>query len=459
MEIFVIGLNHRSAPLPVREQYSLPPELARQFLHAVHKESFVEEALVLDTCNRTEFYAVADAPPSVAHLLKHIAHARNRKPAAEPPPFYRLQGPAAVEHLFRVAASLDSQVVGEHEILGQLKDAYRLALEAHTSHFIMNRLMHSAFRVGKRVRTETRLGRGATSLAESAVDLSRRVLGDLDGKTVLLIGAGQTAEKAAQALLRFGATKLIVANRSLAAARQLSEKLLSEPAGAAEMHCPALRRKGARCSLNRERATSQKNPRTVRAISLSKIASVLPRVDLLISSTASPDCVLTREHFAGRRRRAERPLLIVDLAVPRDVDPRITVLPNISLCNIDDLDRIVGENLQQRRREIPRAEDIVGEEVRRFGEWLESLDAVHLIKLLRARATALQEAEVRRYRNKFSPADRERLELFAHGLCSKVLRDPIAFLCGSVKFGGTPSPADMDVVRRMFRLNSAEDDC
>ena len=203
MEICVVGVNHHAAPVEVRERFSLPPPLAARLLQTVRTATICHEAVVLDTCNRTEIYYTADNGNRAAqHLLQHIAQLKRTEPVRDLSAFYRHQGLAAVRRLFSVAAALDSQVVGEHEILGQLKDAYRVALEARTARFLMNRLMHRAFRVGKRVRAETRLGEGSVSVAQAAVDLARRFLGDLNGKTVLLIGAGQTGALTAQALVR-----------------------------------------------------------------------------------------------------------------------------------------------------------------------------------------------------------------------------------------------------------------
>jgi glutamyl-tRNA reductase len=343
-------------------------------------------------------------------------------------------------------------MVGEHEIIGQLKSAYRQALEAHSAQFIMNRLMHRAFRVAKRVQTETRLGQGATSLSEGAVEVARRTLGDLSGKTALLIGAGEAAELAARALARSGITHLIVANRSLAHAQRLAEQFATAPNEPAPE--AAARRAPQPCSLE----AGADARRSVRAVPLGRLASVLSRADLIISSTGSPAGVLTRAHFSAARRRLQRPLLIMDLAVPRDVAPDVAELPHVTLLNLDDLGRVVSQNLRRRREEIPRAEAIVSEEAQWFARWLESLDAIGVIKLLRLSAVEIQQDELRRYQSKFTPADRERLERFAHGLCSKLLRAPISFLRseGAADAGDGSGLVNMDLVRRMFRLESEE---
>ncbi len=215
MEISVIGINHRNAAVDVRERFALPSDLAKKLLRTIRAEKIFSEALVLDTCNRTEVYFVNKTQKdSLKHLLGHVAQLKQTSPLADTSVFYHHQGLDMVRHLFRVAGALDSQMVGEHQILGQLKNAYRLALDAGTVRFLLNKLLHWAFRVGKRVQTQTQLGRGSLSIATSAVELAGQVFSKLSGKTVLLAGAGETAELAAQALLRCGVSELIVANRT-----------------------------------------------------------------------------------------------------------------------------------------------------------------------------------------------------------------------------------------------------
>ncbi|MDP6381348.1 MAG: glutamyl-tRNA reductase, partial [Phycisphaerae bacterium] len=231
MEISVIGVNHRTAPVDVREKVSLPGDLARRLLQTVRAEKIFEEAMVLDTCNRTEVYFVSNssedgAGDTLDHLVAHIAEVKQAPAIAYTSFFYRHDGQSAVGHLFRVAASLDSQIVGEHEILDQIKGAYRTAMEARSARFLINKLMHWALRVGKRVQTETDLGRGTASVPQAAVELARHVFSSLEGKTVMLLGAGQTAESAAVALVRCGAGHVIVANRTLSRAEELAGRLL-----------------------------------------------------------------------------------------------------------------------------------------------------------------------------------------------------------------------------------------
>ena len=228
MELSVIGINHQTASVDVRERFALPGGLAGGLLRAVHREEAWSEALVVDTCNRTEVYFVPRREgDDLGYLLGHIGALKGTATMEETSALYRHDDQAAVRHLFRVAASLDSQIVGEHQILGQLKEAYGTALDCRSAGFLLNKVFHRAFRVGKRVQSETQLGQGAASVSLAAVELARHVFSDLAGKAVMLVGAGKTAQLAARALLRRGATRLVVANRTLARAEALASELLT----------------------------------------------------------------------------------------------------------------------------------------------------------------------------------------------------------------------------------------
>jgi glutamyl-tRNA reductase len=334
MKICVIGLNHHTAPVHVRERVSLAGGLAPELLRAMREEKIFQEAVVLDTCNRTEVYYVpGERDDAIEHMLAHIAQLKGTTPLEDTSAFYRHEGLEAVAHLFRVTAGLDSQVVGEDEILGQVRAAYSQAVQARTARFLLNRLMHRALRVGKRVRTETELGQGSASVAQAAVELARHVFSSLEGKVVLLVGAGQTAELAARALIRSGAARLIVANRTLSRAEKLAADLLSaegvdeaavraackEPDDEAPARCPALPLLAPECTLEDTEAAGL----TARAVELPQIPSVIGEVDLVISSTGAQGYVLRHEDLADHLRRLGHSLLIVDIAVPRDVDPRL----------------------------------------------------------------------------------------------------------------------------------------
>ncbi|MEA3367952.1 MAG: glutamyl-tRNA reductase, partial [Planctomycetota bacterium] len=348
-ELVVIGASHHTAPVAVREALALAPDQALALLRRVHADRAYDEALVLSTCNRTEFYVVPrrDGPEDTrADLLARIGRARDvPPPAPDPAILHRRDDTEAVRHLFRVAASLESQIVGESEILGQVKDAYRLAVEARTTGFLLNRLLHRALRVGKRVRTETALEQGSAGVPQAAVELAEHIFAGLEAKTVLLVGAGQTAEAAARALLARGAGRLIVANRTLQRAQQLA------------------------LALGDVRAPEGPRP-AAEAVDLDALPEAVAQADLVITSTGATEPVLTHAALAPALGRRTEPVMIVDIAVPRDVDPRLGRLESVYLYDLDDLDRLVERNLERRRAEIPRAEAIVDDEVDQFERWL-----------------------------------------------------------------------------------------
>ncbi|NIA07711.1 MAG: glutamyl-tRNA reductase [Actinobacteria bacterium] len=468
MEISVIGINHRSAAVDVRERFALPNDLAKKLLQAIRAEKIFSEALVLDTCNRTEVYFVSKTQQdSLAHLLGHITQLKQTPPLADTSVFYHHQGLDVVRHLFRVAGTLDSQMVGEHQILGQLKDAYRLALDAGTTRFLLNKLLHWAFRVGKRVQTQTQLGRGSVSIATSAVELAGQIFSKLSGKTVLLVGAGETAELVAKALLRSGVNELIVANRTLSRAERLADDFVQNVRAKnlkAKTVCPA--------SLDEQNKVgpelagpkaehgsstgSQQSLRT-RAIGLDEIPAVVGGVDLLICSTGSSEPVLTYQNMANSLRHENHPLLIIDISVPRNVEARLGDLPNVFLYNIDDLDMLVARNLERRREEIPRAEAIIDDEVEQFGKWLNSLQVAPTVKLLQQHFEQLKQAQIVRYGRKFASSEQKDLEEFSRGLCSKILHKPITFLRDlTADSADSEALAIIDAIRQMFDLDTLE---
>jgi glutamyl-tRNA reductase len=492
-ELSVIGLNHRTAPVEVRERLALPGDLAAALLRTMHAEPAMEEAMVLATCNRTELYSIPrQGHDPLAYFLEVIGRVKGAPVAADPSVFYRHEGLAAARHLFRVAASLDSQIVGEHQILGQVKDAYHVSCEARTAGFFLHKLLHWSFRVGKRVQMETDLGRGSAGIAPAAVELAQQIFSTLEGRAVLLVGAGQMAEAAARALLRRGATRLVVANRTLSRAQQLAYDLVHTPAAASEEEgcpdetapsaavvCPALMALAAMeaeeaaavagkdvegvKSLNSVRlqtpSPAQPSPAIVaaQAIGLEDIPLVLPGVDLVISSTGSPEVVLTHAALAEGLRRRRSPLFIVDIAVPRDVDERLGRLDNVFLYNIDDLDRLVARNVDRRRQEIPRAEAVVEDELLEFSRWLASLQVAPMIRMLREQLDALQQAHIDRYGKQFTDADRERLRAFTQTLCNQILHKPTTFLKELSQEGSTSDNLQtIDIVRRLFGLDANE---
>lgn len=461
MDISVIGISHHTATVETREALALPGDSTRKLLRALRADHVFDETLILDTCNRTEVYFVSNnCNDPISYLLAHIAKIKNEPVVTDTSAFYQHRGRGAVEHLFRVAGALDSQIVGEHQILGQLKDAYTAACEERTSHLFINRMMHSAFRVGKRVQSQTNLGRGSASVAQAAVELSQHVFSSLEGKSVLLVGAGRTGELVAKAVVRCGVDRVVVANRSIERAEGVVEEILQFlPADAeqidldeADIRCPALK-------MMIERRQEEAAEASTRAITLDEIPSVIGDVDLVISATGSPDTVLTHDALGSIIAKSKRSVFIVDIAVPRDVDPELGRLSNVFLYNIDDLDRLVARNLDSRRMEIPRAEAIIADELTGFVAWFDSLEVAPTITLLQECFAQIQAAEVARYGRKFSDTDQEQLERFARSLCNKIFHHHVSFLRDfPAKTSLHDRLAAVDMVRRIFRLEQRESD-
>ena len=470
MGISVIGISHHVAPIEVREAFALPGELARQLLRAFRAEHVFEEAMVLDTCNRTEVYFVSKKwKEALSYLLAHIGRIKGPVEITDTSVFYQHDEESAVRHLFRVAAALDSQIVGEHQILGQLKSAYRIACEERTAHFFLNKLLHWAFRMGNRSRSETDIGRGSTSVAQAAVDLSQHVFSSLSGKSAMLVGAGATGELAAKSLIRCGLSHVIVANRSIERARKVAEEILQiQPEEEAELDlndtaatCLALGSSegNAESQTNQDSSLRSVNLPATRVIGLEEIPKVIGEVDLIICATGSWEMVLTSEKLTSIINKSGRSLIIVDIAVPRDVDPALGQLPNVFLYNIDDLDHIVQRNIETRRLDIPRVEAIIADEFESFSQWFNSLQVTPTIKLLQQRFSLIRQAETKRYGTKFQHTDREQLEQFTQGLCNKILHQPIAFLRDlSGQATSSDRLAAVDMIRRIFRLDELEQD-
>lgn len=482
MEISVSGINHSTAPVDVRECMALSADQARQLLRAIRADGAFEEALVLCTCNRTEVYFTTSRRQDAFDRL-HRLLVRVKQASVDPSWFYRLSGPAAVVHMLSVASSLDSQVLGESQILNQLKSAYRVAREEQMIRFMLNKLVQRAFRAGKRVRTETDLGGGSPSIAQAAVDFCRRTVPDLPSRSVLLVGAGRTAELAAQAFVRCGVMQITVANRTLERARQVADRLrklsLAWPAHATS---GALPRSHVACSVQADEPVPPQEGRarlgvseecstaldddtswaeqlhlTATAIGLDDIPSAITSADLVLCCTSSPGLVLTRDALASAiQRPADRPLHIVDVAVPRDADPQLGHLPNVFLYDIDDLG---GQTIRATNQQaVARAKAIVDHEAGQFARWLDSLRVTPTIKLLQERFDLLQQAEVRKFEHKVNELDRLQLEYLTRRLCKKIMHKPLAFLHSLPDEAATGDDmAAIEFIRRMFDLDSLED--
>lgn len=461
MELGLVGIAHHTAAVEAREHLALGPEGERRLLRAFHTADVLEESLVLDTCNRTEVLFVAGKLEGcVEYILQQIARVKERKSLPRPEGLYVRSGLDAARHLFRVAAALDSQIVGEHQVLAQVKAAYRKAVEERTASLLLNRLLHWTFRAAKRVQTETQLGQGSVSVASAAAALAEHALNGLEGKTVLLVGAGEMIQLAAKSIIQAGADKLIVANRSPARAERVAGELRHYAAcgnGTSEVdpiRCPALLRMMGRFQDAQKSACLKARKRIeANAVGLEGIPAAIAVADLAVCCTSATEPVLKWEELNNPLRHRRGPVCIFDMGVPRNVEPRLGELPLVRLQNLDDLSAIVEDNLRQRRGEIPKAEAIVNQEAEAFGRWLASLEVTPTIQLLQRQVEAICRSEVRRYGKKF-PGGAEQLEKFAHSLARKFLHRPLAFLGGLPQHERSSDWMSMvDVVRRMFELD------
>ena len=366
MAIVLVGLNHKTAPVEVRERLAFTDESCADALRALVDGEVVSEGLIVSTCNRVEILASAAGErgaEAVARLSRFLGESRSIPAAAFAEHLYTHAEEAAVRHVFRVASSLDSMVVGEPQVLGQVRRAYSLAVEAGTAGRVLHRLVHHALRVAKRVRTETGIAASAVSISYTAVELGRKIFGSLKGSTVLLVGAGEMAELAAQHLSAAGASRILVANRTHESAIELAAKFGGE------------------------------------AFVFGALGAGLAEADVVICSTGAGEYVITPEMAqAAREARRNRPAFFIDISVPRNVDPAVGRLANLFVFDVDDLEAVVASNIREREKEAERAELIVESEVMQFQQALRSLDIGPAVGALKDKLRRIAEEEYRRQR-------------------------------------------------------------
>ncbi|MCA1826380.1 MAG: glutamyl-tRNA reductase [Myxococcales bacterium] len=389
MTFLCVGLSHKEAPIAVREQLAVPLEQIGERLEKLRKLPGVREALLVSTCNRIEVYAIADSRGVGEDILGELG------PIAAPHAKCRFDE-EGVKHLFRVAASLDSMVVGEAQILGQVKEAAALAHQAGAMGAEINRALAAAVRAAKRVRTETEIARGAVSLSSVAVRLAHKLLGSLERRSVLLLGAGEMAQLAARELRSEGASELLVANRSPARAEELAREISGVP------------------------------------VSLAELPTLLERADVAICSTGAAHHVVTRELMArALKARRYRPIFLVDLTLPRNVDPSVNELENVYVYDLDDLERVAAQNRDLRALHVDKAEEIVEEELRAYFARLHERKSMPVLARLRAYAegVARQEAEkTLAALNGLGEKERKSVRAMAAAIVNKLLHAPTARL-------------------------------
>lgn len=417
--LIALGVSHKTAPVALRERLALPEGRAAAFLRELLEHPELHEAVAISTCNRTELYLFAgDAVAAESAALGALSRQAGTPLTELLGRIYSMRDTEAVRHLFSVASGLDSMIVGEAEIQGQVKRAYELALVESASGPLTNRLFRDALGAGKRVRTETAIGRSRVSVSTVAVELARSTLGELDSRRVLVIGAGEQGEVTAQALSHAGVHTVFVANRRYDRAIGLAQRF-----GGA-------------------------------AVRFDDLPSELVNSDIVVSCTSSPHQIVGRDELElVMDARAGRRLVLIDIAVPRDIDHSVRELPGVDLYDMDDLQREVARNLSGREAEVERARTIVDEEVARFDAWLAGLDAVPTVAALRERGEAIVAQLLRENESRWeglSDADRERVEVLARAVVSRLLHEPTLRLKRAG--AGEASYVYVQALRELFAL-------
>lgn len=420
MKILNIGMNHETAPIELRECLATEPGNNNTALSLMRNSEHLKEGFFLSTCNRIEALCTTDKLEDAKKtILSLMAEIGGRPEKDFLPNIYFFEDNDAVKHIFRVASSLDSMIVGEPQILGQIKDAYYNATKEKTSGVIINRLMHKAFHVAKRVRTETGISNAAVSISYAAVELAKKIFFELTGKKVFLIGAGEMAELAAKHLVRQGASDITVANRTFERAVKVSESFNGKP------------------------------------VDFKEIPSTLIEADIVITSTASTEYVINNKEIKGlMKKRRNRPLFFIDIAVPRDIDPKVNQIGNVYLYDIDDLKNVIEVNKTQRQQEAVKAERIIQEESIKFEKWIKTLDVVPTIVALKEKAEEIRQAEVQKsFSNMGNMSDEQikTIELLTVSIAEKLINDPIVIL--KRKADRSVRDRYIDMTRRLFNLD------
>ena len=416
MTFHLIGVNHTTAPVEVRERLALPESRLPDACKSLCQHPGIQEGMILSTCNRVE--VLARSANGSDDLRTFVCEYFHLEAADYDRYFYEYREHDAVRHVFRVASSLDSMVVGEPQILGQVKEAYAVARAVGAVNSQLDSLLTRAFAVAKRVRTETAVGSSAVSVASVAVELAKKIFGSLHGKHVYLVGAGKMSELAARHLIAHGAASIFVANRTYDRAQQLARKFNGQ------------------------------------AIVFEQLYETCDKADIVITSTGAPHAIFRREHgelFLSRRRN--RPMFFIDIAVPRDVDPSLNKLDGIFVYDIDDLQQAVSAHVADRKKEAERAEAIVNSEVERFQARLQTLDVVPTIVSLQDHLETIRQAEIDRVRGRLGPLSPDQelaVDALTKGIINKIMHTPISTLKTAAR--EAEATTVIDLVRRLFNL-------
>lgn len=414
----VVGINHKTAPVSVREQFAFAASDLPEALAVLRQE--MRNGAILSTCNRTEVYVVDGRGPAVRNaIFGFLSKARGTDAHKHADRFYVHTHEKAFRHLCRVAAGIESMVLGEAEILGQVRSAYAAAASAQTRNTILDRVFHAAIRVGRRARSETAIGRYSASVSSVAVSLAEKTIGDLASSKVLVLSAGEAGKLTARTLAESGVARMLVSNRTF----ERAEELAADLGGT--------------------------------AIPFSEMPRALADTDIVISSTGATSFLIDASIVrAAMQHRDSRPLLLIDIAVPRDVDPAVGRLPNVHLYDIDSLQTVVDANLNHRRNEMGKVEALVEEEVARYVEWWDTLGVIPTVAALRHRAEEMRQRELARTLRRLSdlsPEDRKRIDALTAAIVKKLLHSPISRLKE-----GTDGELYVEAARELFGLGDVE---
>jgi glutamyl-tRNA reductase len=425
MHIVIIGLSHKTAPVEIREKLAFAPTAMERPLRQMLELPTITEGLIVSTCNRVELCAVTKEPDAaIAELRRFLAEYHEVTPEEINENLFDYQGEEAIRHLFRVSSSLDSMVLGEPQILGQIKTAYGYAAEFKTAGLILNRFLHKAFSVAKRVRTETAIASNAVSVSFAAVELARKIFDRLDNKGVMIIGAGEMCELAARHFVANGISKVLVTNRTF----ERAEKMAAEFDG--------------------------------KAVPFDSFVDHLAEVDIIMTSTGAPNFILGKRQMEEvLKRRKNRPMFLIDIAVPRDIDPKVNDISNTYLYDVDDLQGVVQANLKERQKEAGKAEAIVEQEIGQFHLWLGNLEVKPTVIALRRKLDEIRQQELEKTFGNLkdlSGKQRKSIEAMAGAIINKILHKPTAILKNSQN---DMSGEDyVDAVRTLFDLPAPSDD-
>lgn len=423
MKTIVIGLNHKTADVDIREKLAFNGLKLEEGLLKIKELPEVKEAVVISTCNRVELYLnVNDAEKAYESIKEFFAefHGIPRKPLDAS--LYLYDNITAVRHIFRVASSLDSMVVGEPQILGQLKDAFEFALEKKTTGVLLNKLFKKAISVAKRVRTETRIAENAVSISFAAVELAKKIFGSLSEKSFMLLGAGEMAELAAKHIINNGVKTIVVANRTFDRGCELAREFNG------------------------------------RAIKFDDFLNEMAHSDIVICSTGAQNYVLNKNQMQKvMKERKNRPVFIIDISVPRNIDPEINDMNNVYLYDVDDLQGVVDSNIVERKKEAAKAEEIVEEEIETFSRWISSLDAVPAVIALREKAESIKNEEFERLINRLpdiSEKERKAIEHMANSIINKLIHAPTVVL----KEDSEDKDILIATIKKLYGLNGEDDE-